>query len=297
MNRPFTIGTLFDSNLRLHWSWPLLPAGVAVYSLIVFEWWQAAFHVLLVFAIYLSVLAHEGVQLLAARRFGLGTRDVTLYPFWAVARLTRMSERPWQEIYIAATGPVVLALIASALGGVLALGGVAVRFTVEAAEPTVATFLTLLFWANVALAAMHVLPILPLDGGRALRAYLAMRSSRLQATEIAAVVSTLGSIILLLAAVVWLRSPLAGVTAVLIYLGAQEDLGTTRYFASLREPPHARTHAQPLLVPMDQIVTPDCCPTEPNFSGFTWNDQARLWIEWRDGQPISANALIGDDRP
>jgi len=35
-----------------------------------------------------------------------GTRDVTLYPFWGVARLTRLSDRPWQEIYIAATGPV-----------------------------------------------------------------------------------------------------------------------------------------------------------------------------------------------
>jgi hypothetical protein len=48
---------------------------------------------------------------------------------------------------------------------------------------------------------------------------------------------------------------------------------------------------------MDQVVTPDCRPNEPNFSGFTWSFRARLWIEWRDGQPVSANALIGDHRP
>ena len=51
------------------------------------------------------------------------------------------------------------------------------------------------------------------------------------------------------------------------------------------------------MVPMDQIVTPDCRPAEANFTGFTWNARARLWIEWRDGQPVSANALIGDGRP
>ena len=39
------------------------------------------------------VLAHQGVQVLAARRFGLGMRDVTLYPFWGVSRLTRQSDR------------------------------------------------------------------------------------------------------------------------------------------------------------------------------------------------------------
>jgi hypothetical protein len=48
---------------------------------------------------------------------------------------------------------------------------------------------------------------------------------------------------------------------------------------------------------MDQIVTADCRPAEPHFTGFTWNARARLWIEWRDGEPVSANALIGDGRP
>jgi hypothetical protein len=110
-------------------------------------------------------------------------------------------------------------------------------------------------------------------------------------------ISTLGSLILLVAAIVWLKSPLVGVTAILIYLGAQEDLGTSRYFASLREPPSSRAHVSPLMIPIDQVVTQECLPDEPNFSGFTWNARARLWIEWRDGEPVGANALIGDDRP
>jgi hypothetical protein len=45
---------------------------------------------------------------------------------------------------------------------------------------------------------------------------------------------------------------------------------------------------------MTEIVTPECEPDEPNFSGFTWNPKARLWIEWHDGRAVSASVLIGD---
>ena len=298
MTRTVTIGTQFGSDLRLHWSWPLLPIGVAVYSLIVHSWPQAVFWVMLLLAAYLCVLAHEGVELLAARSFGLGTRDVTLYPFWGVARLTRLSERPWQENYIAATGPVFLALLATAFGGALSLGGWSTwAFPAGDVTPTAGAFLVHLYWANVLLTALHCLPVLPLDAGRIFRASLAMTVSRLRATEVAAALGTLGAAVLLIAAIIWLKSPLIGVTAVLLYLGAQEDLGTTRYFAAIRHERGEGGPAPAVMVPMDQIVTPDCRPAEPNFTGFTWNARARLWIEWRDGQPVSANALIGDGRP
>jgi Zn-dependent protease len=297
MSKPITIGTLHGSDLKLHWSWPLLPPGVAVYSLAVFPWREAVLYILVLLAAYVCVLAREGVQLLAARRFGLGTRDVTLYPFWGVPRLTRLSDRPWQENYIAATGPVTLALIATATGGGLGAAGYSVAFPTGGVAAGPVSFLVYLFWANVLLAALHCLPLLPLDGGRVFRASLALSASRLRATEVAAAVSTFGAALLLLAAIVWFRSPLLGVTAVLIYLGAQEDLGTTRYFAAIRHAPDELTQAPAAMVPMDHIVTPDCRPDEPDFNGFTWNSNARLWIEWRDGQPVSANALIGDGRP
>jgi stage IV sporulation protein FB len=298
MTKVVTIGTIFGSDLRLHWSWPLLPVAAAIYSLAVFPWRVAVFQVMLLLAAYIVVLAHEGVQLLAARSFGLGTRDVTLYPFWGVARLTRLSERPWQENYIAATGPVFLALVATLVGGVLSLSGQTVwAFPAEIEEPTVAAFLIHLFWAAVLLAALHCLPVLPLDGGRIFRALLALTVSRLRATEVAAALSTFGAAVLLIAAILWFHSPLLAVTAVLLYLGAQEDLGTTRYFASIRHERNERGPAPAVMVPMDQIVTSECRPAEPNFNGFTWNPRARLWIEWRDGQPVSANALIGDGRP
>jgi Zn-dependent protease len=297
MARPRSIGTLHGSDLRLHWSWPLLPAGAAMYSLAVYPWRVALYSVLLILAAYICVLAHQWVQLLAARRFGLGTRDVTLYPFWGVARLTRLSERPWQENFIAATGPIVFGIIAAVVGAVLNAEGTSLGIPDPAAEPSMSLLLVHVFWSNILLAGLHLLPVLPLDGGRILRATLAMSTSRLRATEVAAVVTTLAAGLMILVAIVWLKSPLLGVTAVLLYFGAQEDLGTTRYFASLRHTAGDRPHPPAVLVPMDQILSPDCRPDEPNFSGFTWNAHARLWIEWREGQPVSANALIGDGQP
>jgi Zn-dependent protease len=294
MNRPFTIGTLFGSNLRLHWSWLLFPAGVAGYSFALFPWFEAAFDVLVLLSVYLAVAMHEGVQFLLARRFGFGTRDITLYPFWGVARLGRMSERPREENYIAAIGPITLGLSAAAAGVAIGLVGSEIESPGEVATPTTAAFLNLLFWAFTFLTAMQILPMLPLDGGRILRACLAMRMSRLRATEIAARVTTVGCGILLIVAI-WLRSPLLAATAFFLFLGAQEELGTTRYFERLRRPPGNRRPAAH--VPVDQIVTPESRPSEANFTGFTWNAAARLWIEWRDGQPVGANALIGDGRP
>jgi Zn-dependent protease len=298
MTRVLTIGTILGSDLRLHWSWPVLPVAAAAYSFATYPWPEAVFREALLLAAYICVLAHEGVQLLAARRFGLGTRDVTLYPFWGVARLTRLSERPWQENYIAATGPIFLALVATALGAALSLAGHGVRsFPEGVPEATPELFLVHLFWANVLLAGFHCLPVLPLDAGRIFRASLALTVSRLRATEVAAALSTLGATVLLIAAIVWFKSPLLGVTAVLLYFGAQEDLGTTRYFAAIRHERGEGGPAPAVLVPMDQIITADCRPAEPHFTGFTWNARARLWIEWRDGEPVSANALIGDGRP
>src|SRR5262245_57746346 len=168
MAQPLTIGTIHGSNLRLHWSWPVLPAGTLVYSLAVFPSRQALLFVLQLFAAYICVLTHQGVQLLAARRFGLGTRDVTLYPFWGVARLTRMSERPWQENYIAAAGPIVFAIIAAVIGSVLMADGGGLMPPDPLAEPSMRPFMLQLFWSNVLLAGLHLLPVLPLDGGRIL---------------------------------------------------------------------------------------------------------------------------------
>src|SRR5262245_18366280 len=111
MLRSWKLGTAFGIGLYVHWSFLLLPAYV------VFNAWGASagqllFLLGLVLAVFGCVLLHELGHALMARQFGIGTRDITLYPIGGVARLERMSEKPWEEVCIALAGPAVNAVLA-----------------------------------------------------------------------------------------------------------------------------------------------------------------------------------------
>src|SRR5262245_55351224 len=157
MTKAIPIGTAYGTELRLHWSWLLLLPGVAVYSLATGPWQVALLNLLLLVAVSVCVLVHEGGQLLAVRHFGLGTRDLTLYPLWGVARLTRVSDRPWQEIYVAATGPILLALVATLTGAALAFTGTTTALRWGEADPFAESLFRHLFWASVGLTVLHIL--------------------------------------------------------------------------------------------------------------------------------------------
>jgi Zn-dependent protease len=135
-------------------------------------------------AIFLCVLMHEYGHALAARRFGIGTRDITLLPIGGLARLERMPEEPRQELWVALAGPAVNFAISGALFLVLLAAGALqplARLSV-----TVGPFLERLMVVNIFLALFNMLPAFPMDGGRVMRALLAKRLPYARATRIAA---------------------------------------------------------------------------------------------------------------
>src|SRR5262249_1957605 len=134
--------------------------------------------VVLIVAVFACVVLHELGHALAARRYGITTPDITLLPFGGLARLSRMPEKPSEEIVIAIAGPlfnvVIAFLVFFALGPALETG---VMGRVE--DPTY-SLLARLFSANVLLVLFNLIPAFPMDGGRVLRALLAFWLPRRQ---------------------------------------------------------------------------------------------------------------------
>jgi len=173
----------------------------------------------LILAVFTSVVLHEFGHALMARRFGVLTRDITLLPIGGIARLEKMPEQPGQQLLVAVAGPAVNLAIAVLLFGVVRV--LDVQVGLESLRHAGGPFLTQLMWINVSLAAFNLLPGYPMDGGRVLRALLAMRMAPERATQTAARVGQ--GVAVIFGLVGLLVSPLLIVIAVFVWLGAQAE--------------------------------------------------------------------------
>ena len=174
----------------------------------------------LVVLLFLCVVLHEYGHALTARRFGIGTRSITVLPIGGLALLETMPRDPWQEIIVALAGPAVNLVIAAGLFLLVVIGtrpGSLLAF-----DPVTGSLLPTLLTANLMLALFNLLPAFPMDGGRVLRAALALRMDRVRATRIAARVGQLLAVGL--AVLGWFQSPILLIIAVFVWIGAGAEL-------------------------------------------------------------------------
>ena len=173
--KPFYLGRVLGIPIWAHYSWlpvfpfyawaiasGLLPREAPGHS--TFEYWTLG--LLTTMLLFVSVLAHELAHALMARAEGLGTGHITLYMFGGLASLNGQPAEPSSEFKIAVVGPAASFLI----GGVFFLAvELFVHGTPHRAVGQVLRHLGLVNWF---LGGFNILPGLPLDGGRVLRAAL-----------------------------------------------------------------------------------------------------------------------------
>jgi len=225
------IGRLAGIDLNIHLTFLILLVWVAFSTLLSGASLSSVVgEVLFILTLFLCVVLHELGHALAARRFGIPTKDITLLPIGGVARLETMPEDPKEELLVAAAGPAVNVLI-----GVVLFVGLLISGTL--AQPLNTTLLMDNFWlrllsVNISLVLFNLIPAFPMDGGRVLRSILAARMDYVKATRKAANIGRGFAVAMGIAG--FFLNPLLILTAVFIWSGAGAEAKSVEIRRGLR---------------------------------------------------------------
>lgn len=218
--------------IRIHWSFLLILGYVAYVNYAMSSnLQQVGWALLFILALFLCVTLHELGHALAAMRYGIYTKSITLYPIGGVAMLEQMPEKPHQELVVALAGPLVNVVIAAALITGLAISPEVYRLEELTIAVNSHNFLLNLAFVNVFLALFNLLPAFPMDGGRVLRAVLSALIPRVQATRIAMIVGQMMAVLF----VVWgfKANPFLIFIGLFIFFGAAQEYQMVRQSHSM----------------------------------------------------------------
>jgi Zn-dependent protease len=218
------VASISGIEVRIHLTFLLFLAWIWVSYYRVAGLAGAVQGVLFVLALFACVLLHEFGHAFAARGFGIATPDITLLPIGGVARLSRIPDEPWQEFVVAIAGPLVNVVIAGAL--IFVVHRSAELQQLEYLENPRVELLSRLASVNVMLVLFNLIPAFPMDGGRILRALLAMTMPYARATQIAAWVGQ--GLAVVFGVYGLFGNPLLIFIAFFIFAGAQQEARMAR---------------------------------------------------------------------
>lgn len=213
----------------MHWSFLILLALV-----VVVEWpggaGAVAAGLVWIAALFASVVVHELAHCFVARRRGGSVLGILLLPIGGMSRMDHIPSKPSDEAAIAVAGPAT----SFGLGAAFLLLGILAGSAVWPPTLVAGSWLARLGWLNLLLGAFNLLPALPMDGGRVLRATLARHLPNLTATRIAANVARVVAVGLVLAGVFWdFWLVLIGF---FVFFGASSEEAGARLAGRLRQP-------------------------------------------------------------
>jgi Zn-dependent protease len=222
MRGSIQLGKIAGINIAIHWTFAILIAFIVYNNYRAgHSTEQMLWSVLFVLSIFFTVFLHEMGHSLAARKFGVKTKSITMLPIGGVASLERIPEKPSEELIVAIAGPAVnigLALItylfidfpsAENLPDILKGGVNASNFFIQ------------FFIVNIWLSVFNLIPAFPMDGGRILRALLSYKLPRHTATTIAARIGQFIAIIFIF--IGFYTNPFLIFIGIFIILGAYSE--------------------------------------------------------------------------
>ncbi len=224
------IGRVFGISLRLHFTFLLFLAFIAYGGFVDAGLNGAGWAVAMFGSVFACIALHELGHSVVAQQLGVQVRSITLLPIGGVAALRSIPENPWHEIAITVAGPMVNAAIACAL---IPFTGTPSHWLIVAMPQDIHGLLLSLTQANITLFVFNFIPAFPMDGGRLLRAVLALVLPYRQATTIAAMVGQGLAILFVVAGLkfsIWLV-----LIGVFIFLGAEGEERVVRMRSVLRK--------------------------------------------------------------
>ncbi|PZF75541.1 site-2 protease family protein [Aestuariivirga litoralis] len=217
MNWALTIGSVAGTRVRLHVTFLIFLAWIGIADYLAGGPSAAAESIVFILLVFLCVTLHEFGHIAMAKRFGVNTPQVILSPIGGIAAMERMPENPRQELLVAIAGPLVNVAIALALMAVLGLGP---QF-IASFDFDRATLAERLLLVNVVLVLFNLIPAFPMDGGRVLRAVLAMNMAPVRATALAARIGQAFALAFFVMGLLW--NPILMLVGVFIYFAAAAE--------------------------------------------------------------------------
>ncbi len=201
MKGALRIGRLSGIGVYIHWTFTFIMLYIAYQVMSEGgDTWAIVRGEIFMLLLFLCVVLHEMGHALAARKYGVNTLHIVLYPIGGVASLERIPEKPFEEFVVAIAGPMVNVGIALGLGMYIYLFGSFSAISEDATTivtmlDTFDKFILSLMVTNVFLVIFNAIPAFPMDGGRVLRALLAMKIGRVKATKIASIIGQVFAIL------------------------------------------------------------------------------------------------------
>lgn len=232
------LGTFANIPVKVHWTFFLILAffgydawsqGTGLEGIVI--------ELCFVLTLFLCVLLHEFGHALTAKKYGIVTEDIILLPIGGVARLRNLPEKPVQELVIAVMGPAVNVVIAILIVvyfiATYGLSYFSIQLIEELNSISWSGFLPKLLISNVALVVFNMIPAFPMDGGRVLRAFLAMGFGKLKATRIASIIAQIICTIWIIAAI-YFGLYLLAVIGGFIFMSATQEYRSVALDAAIR---------------------------------------------------------------